>query len=198
MVFFDKIFKQLFSQKNEVSNVKTPFITEQIVRTKKYKNEYFKWLNEGNSKQSLELIQKCYQNKKAFELGEIDIHLFQSAYANGFAITYNPAFFSSQDFHFLFDLLKDRVLPMGYRKTIAERKIYDRATFVETIEKYYLKPQMPQDKEGLFNQLYGNVLLELVLINDKPSYIKVLVSLYSDRLYTKALPFKEFQETLFS
>jgi len=198
MAFYDKIIKQLFPQKTTEANVKTPYLSEPIQRSKRYEQEYFRWLNEGHFRKILEVIDSAYENKRASQPDVIDVHLLQSIYANGIAITYNADIFSFQTFHFLFDYLKEKVVPLGYKENIAERKMYDKATYVETVEKYYLKPDMPLGENGLFDQLYGNVLIELVLVNDKPSYIKLLVSLYSDRLYTEALPFEDFKMNVFS
>ncbi len=193
MSFFEKILKQLFPTQETSNTQKVPFVTEPIKRSQRYGQNYFRWLNEGAFKGVLHMIEQAYEKKRRNQPDLLNVHILETAYANGFAISYNANLFSEETFCFLFDLMKERVLPMGYRLSVSDRRIYDRATYVETIEKYYLKPHMPQAEGGLFNQLFGNVLLELVLVNNKPSYIKVLVSLYSDRLYTEALPFQEFK-----
>jgi hypothetical protein len=45
--------------------------------------------------------------------------------------------------------------------------------------------------------MFGNVSIEKVNINDKPSFLKVLVTVYSDHLYQNAKPFDQFIDDLF-
>ena len=53
-------------------------------------------------------------------------------------------------------------------------------------------------KEGeLMSQLYGNISLEKIRINQQPSYFKLLASVYSDRLYYDAKPFDDLMDQLF-
>jgi len=128
---------------------------------------------------------------------ELKFHILSTPYANGFALTYHPSI-GIQAFNCFFDYLKDQVKNIAYQLNNSSRKIYDKPSYVETKEKYYLKPPLKaiEDNE-LFDQLYGNISIEYILIDEKPSYIKLVASIYSDRLYTKALPFEDLAKKLF-
>jgi hypothetical protein len=69
---------------------------------------------------------------------------------------------------------------------------------VRVTEKFYLKPplQAPVENE-LISQLFGNVSIEKISVDNKPSYLKLLVTVYSDRLYQNAKPFDQMMDRLF-
>lgn len=193
MNFFEKIIRQLFQSPSP----KAPMVSEPLKRKDAERSSYFEWQNSGTYKVLWERLHLAYKARLKNEMGLWEIHLLQMQAANGFALTY-PNDLSPQQFQHLFDLLKDRVLTLNYKLANADRQIYDKAKYVETKEKYYLKPNIDfQNTEELFDQQYGNVLIEQILIDGKPSYLKLVASIYSDRLYTKALGFDVFMKEIF-
>jgi hypothetical protein len=94
--------------------------------------------------------------------------------------------------------LSRRVLALGYQQVSLDRKLEEINEQVKQTEKFYFKPplQMPQEGEPI-TQLYGNISLEKVSINNTPSYIKLLAAIYSDRNYQDAKPFDELMDKLF-
>ncbi|WP_020526181.1 hypothetical protein [Flexithrix dorotheae] len=197
MAFFDRIFKRLFSESIILPD-QEPIITEALKRRAKELSNYFYWLNNALYKSLLSRIQTAYWEKQRNRLSDLQIHLFNTRYANGLAITYHPSI-SPEEFQHFFDLLKDRALNIGYNLSISDRKIFDRKKYVEVIEKYYLKPPLSIPKAGeIKDQMYGNILIEQVLIDSNPSYIKLMANIYSDRLYTKAKNFDKLIKELFS
>jgi hypothetical protein len=103
------------------------------------------------------------------------------------------------DLMFLSDYFKDTLLTLDYMLRSAQREITDKATYISTVERYYLKPESKQAmSEGKqINQLYGNLLLENVWVDEKPSYLKVLSTVYADRSFTPALKFADLVQILF-
>lgn len=197
MSFFDKILNQLFPKTDEGITNKQPMISEPLTRKDAERSSYFEWQNSGSYREVLEKLYQAYQTRLQNRQGNWEIHLLQMPAANGFAFTY-PTNLAAREFQHLFDLLKDRVLTLNYRLVNADRQIFDKKSFVETKEKYYLKPNIDFQNTGdLFDQQYGNILIELILIDDKPSYLKLVASIYSDRLYTKALDFSELLDEIF-
>jgi len=196
MHFFDKIKNKLFPQ-DRAANPKVPLVSGPLKRSDRERASYFSWLNEHRYKYLIAQFAEAYQGKLKSEAHRLNVHAFQSPYANGFALTYHHDI-GTGEFQHLFDHLKDKTLQLGYRLQIQERKMFDKGEYVETVEKYYLKPPVQDLEEGkLIDQLYGNILLENILIDDQPSYMKYLASIYSDRLYTKALPFAQLVDHLF-
>lgn len=124
------------------------------------------------------------------------MQFFESAYANGFALSY-PSSLGPLGFQHLFDLLRDQVLGMGYRMANSDRKLADKETHITTTEKHYLKP-IQNTPEPPLNQRYGNVLIELIKEDDTPQYLKVMVTTYNDRRYLSADSFDDFIKVLFT
>lgn len=198
MSFFDKIIAQVFGTHQVDSNI--PLITEEIKRSEAYKNAYFRWLNEGKYRWLLQKINCGYELKKKDEIDDLQIHILHSTGANGFAVSYS-LLMEDKDLQFLLDYLKERVLQLGYKSYSSERRIFDRKEYVETIEKHYLKPitskvipenahYHPNNKE-IYDQIYGNIIIEYISIDDKPSFLRMMRHYYSDFLYMPARPFDD-------
>lgn len=195
MSYFEKLVNKLFSEKNPPG---TAIVHEVLKRTKKETQQYESWKNTDAQNELLQAVAQAYYYKKTNIRASPEVHLFSTVYANGFAITYPPTV-SVQVFKNLFDYLKDKVVAMNYRLVTADRRIIDRENYVETIEKYYLKPPWEAQEASFqeIDQQYGNIVIEYILIDGKPSYIKLLVSIYSDSLYKEALSYNEFMKKLF-
>jgi len=197
MSYFDKLVGKLFSGKKPAG---TADVHEILKRSQADQQSYDAWKNSEERTQLLHEIAKAYHYKKAGITDELEVHLFNTAYANGFSLTYHPSV-PPKTFQHLSEYFRDKVLDMGYRLVNADRRILDRDRYVETIEKYYLKP--PLSAEDLsqetiqVNQLYGNIAIEHVLIDGKPSYLKVLASIYSDRQFQEAHSYDDFITGLF-
>jgi hypothetical protein len=180
--FFDQIYDRLFKGNKD----STPTLVHEVLtRSNQFVEDYDKWTN---GPQLLEEIKRSYEFKQKGIEQNPAVHVLESQYANGFAVSYND-FFQEDDFGYLMDLLSERVQLLGYRLVGSDRIITDKNNFVETKEKHYLKPEISM--EPPIDQRYGNVLVEHVLVNDKSSYLKFSANVYSDHLYKKALPFQD-------
>ena len=101
-------------------------------------------------------------------------------------------------FQNFFDYLKDKTLEQGYKLAQSDRRIMDKDTYEETIEKWYLKPQSADLDTSLINQRFGNIIIEKIEVNRKPNYLRFMANIYADRLYSKAQPFDELFDKLTS
>jgi hypothetical protein len=197
MSYFDKLVSKLFPGKKPVG---VADVHEVLKRHQSDQDAYQAWKGSSEQDALLQEIAKAYYYKKTNITSDIEVHLFNTAYANGFAVTYHPKI-PPKVFQHLSEFFRDSVLEMGYRLVNADRRIIDRGNYVETIEKYYLKP--PLSAEDLsqeviqVNQLFGNIAIEHVLIDGKPSFLKVLASIYSDRQFREAQSYDDFITALF-
>nr|WKN37851.1 hypothetical protein K4G66_03900 [Tunicatimonas sp. TK19036] len=194
MSFFDKITEKLFSKKPGA----TTQVHEVMQRSEKEQQAYERWKQSEEKKLLLRKMAQAYYYKKTNIRSEMNVHILNMPSANGFAISYHPNI-SAKHFQYMLDYLKDRVLLLDYRLVNTDRRMIEKKNYVETTEHYYLKP--PLDVEGVANepvdQRFGNVSVAQVFVDDRPSYLKVLVSTYSDRLYQDALHFDDFVTHLF-
>ncbi|GAB4466917.1 MAG: hypothetical protein OHK0057_06000 [Thermoflexibacter sp.] len=203
MTFFDKLIKQIFGSHKVNSAI--PLVEEEIKRSEAYRKAYFRWVNEKDFRWLTQKIREGYALKKQNEPYDIQVHILNSTGAKGFAVTHSPLM-AEKDLQFLFDYLKDKLLNMDYRLYTSDRRTFDHTNHVESIEKHYLKPintkvqsieenNSPQNK-AIFDQRYGNILIEYITIDEKPSFLRFMTHYYSDFLYTPVLSFDELFDTL--
>lgn len=155
------------------------------------------WIESDEAKQLFALVYKNYHFKRTGINDRPEVHIFDSPYANGFAVSYeNPL--DQKSFSRLFLAFSQRLLALGYEKVSLDRKFEEINNQVKVTEKFYFKPPLQLPIEGeLISQLYGNVALEKVTVDNEPSYIKLLATVYSDRLYQDAKPFDQLMDGIF-
>ena len=173
-------------------NVKENFVIKETERA-----DLVSWLEMEESEQLFSLIYKNYHFKRAGIEAHPQVHIFESPYANGFALIYDGPF-DLKSFSKIFLAFSQRILALGYVQVSLDRKFEEIDDQVKTTEKFYFKPPMQLPTHGeLISQLYGNVTLEKVSIDHKPNFIKLLATVYSDRLYHDAKPFDQLMDRIF-
>lgn len=191
MSFFDQLINKIFPQ-----GKKDIILTNEVLKRSKTEYQtYQDWVQSDESKFILDNIFRAYHLKKTDIKHPIPIALFQSEYANGFAIA-NCSSLLNSDYKMLLEHFKKQVLALGYRQSGSNRKVTAQQNRVITKEHYYLKP--PIQTEPPIDQRFGNISIELILHDDKPHFLKLMASIYSDRLYSEALDFNDLVEQLFS
>ncbi|MEX2512365.1 MAG: hypothetical protein WD398_05630 [Cyclobacteriaceae bacterium] len=192
MKFIDDLLNGLFSGKNDLETIKENF---DISASRE--QEIAIWME---SEEGLKMLDKIYQNyhlKKAGVDPQPEIHLLNTPYANGFAISFQDPL-TEEIFSNLFFGFGQRMLDLGYRKVSQDRKMQDNNTQVKTTEKLYFKPPYnPEMITGKMDQLFGNVSIEKVSLNQTPNFLKVLVTVYADHQYYDAKPFDQYMDQLF-
>lgn len=159
--------------------------------------EAVNWTKTEEGRAILDLIYKNYHFKRTQINERPEVHIFESPYANGLAVSYQEPL-DQQSFSKLFLAFSQRVLALGYRQVSLDRKYEEINDQMRLTEKFYFKPPLSAPKKGdLISQLFGNVTLEKISIDNEPSYIKLLVTIYSDRLYKDPKPFDQFLDLLF-
>lgn len=189
MKFVEDILKKLFADKNAAVIHKENFRQEEGEEA-----EVAEWKDSPEGKRIFETIYTNYQLQKTGEEVTPEMHVFRSPYANGIAVFYDSPL-DSKTFSQLFFAFGQRMLDLGYERVSLDRTIQEKATGVNTTEKQYLKPRATFTADRT-DQLFGNVAIEKVAVNHQPQMIKILVTVYSDRLYTKARSFESFIEAL--
>lgn len=156
-----------------------------------------KWMASAEGRMALDRVLQTYELKKAGLQGHHEIHLLTSPYANGFAIAFDSSI-SDTTFSDLFFAFGLRMLDLGYYRVSSVRTLREEAELVRTTEKQYFKPSVPAVHSRKTEQLFGNISIEKESINNKPRFLKILVTVYSDQHYHDARPFDQFIEDLFN
>ncbi len=170
---------------------------ENIVYKDQELAEASEWINSREGRAVIAQLSKSYHFKTVQIEERPQIHILNSKYARGFAITYDEPL-DEQTFSLLFLALAQRVLALGYRKVSLDRKMEEINEQVKITDKFYFKPPITNlAAEELISQLYGRITIEKITVNNQPNYLKVLATFYSDRLYQDPEPFDQFLDHLF-
>ncbi|WP_051203234.1 hypothetical protein [Hugenholtzia roseola] len=196
MNFVENLLARLFPNRSAV-----PILEETLLRSAKEQEAFEAWSKSERLKWLQSEVELAYHTKRQNEPNTfIEVHLFDTLPAQGFALTYHQDL-SAAEFQYFFDFLKEKILllknqNLPYQLYTSQRRIEDLKTYVKTTEKHYLKPTFSGNFEKM-HQLYGNILIEYIKINDKPSFIRLLANRFSDRNYEKPLPFDDLLYHLF-
>uniref|UniRef100_UPI004047EBA3 hypothetical protein n=1 Tax=Algoriphagus sp. TaxID=1872435 RepID=UPI004047EBA3 len=192
--FFDDLLKKIFPARGSHQPLS---VKENFLLKDKDLQDVEVWGHSEASKVLYDLVYRNYHYKRAQINESPEVHVFSSIYANGFALSYGPPL-DVNSFSLLFLGLSRRIIALGYEQVSLDRKLEEVNEQVKETEKFYFKPPLQMPQEGaLISQLYGNISLEKIRINQQPSYFKLLAAVYSDRLYHDAKPFDELMDRLF-
>lgn len=185
---FNDIFKRLLGLSGNA-----PTCTR-LQRAPKYKEAYKGWVQQQVYLNWTRPFFKSYHYQKAGLPAEFRVQLVEAENMRGAIFFYDPSI-GNNNFTYFFDLLKDRVAEQGYTVHSCDKLQVRHERYTEQIEKHLLTPPA-SDLPGssLCNQLYGNVVLDYVLVNKHPGYIRFIVNTYNDPYFSKPLPFDELLE----
>lgn len=189
--FTTRILKKLFPKKN--SN--EPLVSGKLKRSEKFTAQYESW-RKTHLAEKISELQRAYNKSNAHGLYNPAFHVYNSDQSNGFFFNYHMDF-RHDEFSFLLDNFRDRVVEMGYNLYTSDTKFKDTKAGVQQIDRHYLKPAQ-EGEEMPMDQKYGNVLIELFSLDNNVQYLKLMANIYSDRSFSEARPFSEFMELLFN
>ncbi|GHA60599.1 hypothetical protein [Pontibacter akesuensis] len=166
----------------------------QLSRSGKYAADYAVWVEAQEYLQWTGPLFKAYHYQKASLPAPQRVQLIQQENLRGAVFFYDPSI-GADNFSFLFDLLKDRVLQCGYTLHSCDKLEVRHERYTEQVEKHLLTPPA-SDIPGtsVCNQLYGNVLIDYIKVNKHPGYIRFVANSYNDAYFSTPLPFEELLE----
>lgn len=192
MSYFDDIYNRLFGKSETSTRV---LVNELIQRSQSFVDRFQRWKNSESCEDALnDLWQSYFWQKKGVDK-DPHIHIMESTYSNGFAISYEDKF-GKNNFRYLFDYLADQVKRLDYKLVISRHTMQEKGDVVELKEMHYLKPK--SNFVEPIDQKYGNVQIEYIEENDQPRRIKLIANSYPDRKYKEADDFENLAEHIFS
>jgi hypothetical protein len=194
-------FKDLFKAEQESSSLK-PYINEPLERSKEEVENYEHWKRTLAKQRLLDWLNAQYALFTMSGESEIDktIDFLNTPSSKGFVIHFNEQFHNRQDIIYLFDYLKERFLAMNYKSYMSDIRTYNQSrndkTWVETIERHYLKPRFKVLDDNTFDQRFGNIKIELLFRNDVIRNLQFSATRYHDRNYKEASTFNDLMREL--
>ncbi|MCB0518933.1 MAG: hypothetical protein H6577_07835 [Lewinellaceae bacterium] len=188
--------KGLF-QKEEESSSSNPYLHEQIERTEEEKNAYEIWKGSLTHRRMMDWLNDQYAIWQALP-DDIDpaIDFLDMPSSKGFAIHLYKTEYRKTDAIHLFDYLKEQVQRLNYKSQMSDTRTWSQKSWVETVERHYLKPRTFFEAEKLINQRFGNITIELSFRNDRPHHLKFRATGYSDRLYAETADFNDLMQAV--
>jgi len=185
--------KSLLSS-SEKSSPTQPAVHEIISRSDAYLAAYEQW-NKGPTHNSLlNWISEQY-NIYQLKNDHLDkgIDFLSTDSTSGVALHFDDIPYSKEDAYFLFDYFKEKIKTENYRTQVSDTRTYSKNTWVETVERHYLKPRPEYDEQGKIDQGFGNITILLTLRDNKVYNLKLSATAYQDRLFN---PEKQFSELM--
>ncbi len=204
--------RKLFRQAEE-SSPSQPLIHEVIRRSEAEKADFAHWKETLVCRRLLDWLSDQFAIYRV-DPDRIDegLDFLDTPSSKGFVIYFYKTRYSPRDVIFLFDLLKERVLELGYRTQVSDTRTYQRPKWVETVERHYLKPRPASGDEqenvsityghpaaprgAKFNQEFGNITIELHRRDDRDHYLKLQATSYRDHLFEEAREFRELMQRI--
>ena len=191
--FVKGILDKLFGRSQGANN---PILSGKLIRNERYTEAYSKWQDSASKEDQLKKLSKAFEIADKGQQYEGNLQIYKTPQANGFF--FNSGFtFPEEHYAFLIDHFKECLLGLDYRLYTSDTKTVENPNGIKTTERHYLKPGQIDAIEFPIDQKYGNVSIELVKLNEKTSFVKLMAGVYSDRNYADPMPFSRLVERLF-
>jgi len=165
-----------------------------LERSTVFDENFESWKQSDRATENLSKISNLFWNVKRKLVQSASVFTYSSPQANGFYFNTKIGI-DPEEFHFILDFYRDRTIELGYSLYSSGTKFTEVPAGIQRIDKHYLKPlNNALNAEERIDQKYGNVLFELYYLNEEVQYLKCMVSVYSDRKYSKAQPFESYAE----
>ena len=179
----------------ENSSPAQPAIHELIQRSEEEKADYEEWKKSFVLRRLLDWLSDQYAIHRVAP-NDVDeaLDFLNTPSAKGFVVHFHQTQYSRREATHFFDYLKERVKSFNYRRQVSDTRTYHRNTWVETLEKHYLKPRYGERHEGQWDQIFGNILIELEIRDDQVYNLRFRATHYSDRQFLPPRDFKELMQ----
>ncbi|MEO0628680.1 MAG: hypothetical protein AAFY91_16915 [Bacteroidota bacterium] len=195
MAIWDRV-RKLFAEAEE-SSPGNPAVHEMLVRSPEEEIAYAQWRKTGAGARLFDWLAEEYGNfLSRSKRGDDAIAFLDTPSSKGFILYFHRLEYRPEEIRHFFQLLKERVQALDYRVGISDRIIYSRPSWVEKVERHYLKPRSKFVEGEPVRQAYGNIAIELESRDDAIHHLRLRATIYQDALYEKGHSFGGLIEAL--
>lgn len=188
--------RNLFREAEE-SSPSNPTIHQLIERSEANREDYRQWLDSLVKRRLLDWLDNQYA---IYRVSPEDIDeamdFLDTPSSKGFVIHFYKTNYNRREVTHFFDFLMDQIRRLDYKLQISDTRTYSRSSWVETVERHYLKPRPSMEPGKKIDQRFGNVTIELVLRNDEIHQLKFQATSYQDHKYDEAEDFQKLMQAL--
>lgn len=184
-------------QEAEDSSPSNPAIHTVIERTEDEKEAFQGWKTSLIKHRLIAWLSDQYAMFRVLP-EDIDegLDFLDSPSSKGFAIHFYKTNYNRREVTYFFDYLKEQIRNLDYKVQLSDSRTYNRQNWVETVERYYLKPRPNFEKGKKMDQRFGNVTIELELRDDKVHQLRLQATTYRDRMYSQAEDFRDLMQAV--
>lgn len=196
-----KYVQDLFKAEQESSPIK-PFIQEPLERSESELIDYDLWKRTVAREQLLDWLNTQYAAFVMNNESQTDktIDFLNTPSSKGFVIHFDEQLHNKKNIIHLFDYLQERVLAINYKKYMSDTRTYTQTqnerNWVETIERHYLKPRFKLKADNTFDQLFGNIKIELRFRNEAIQNLQFSATRYNDRKFSEGDTFHDLMRAI--
>ena len=190
--------KQIFGEA-EASTPAAPAVHETLTRHRAAAEDFARWREGLVLRRLVDWLSEQYAVYLTHPQ-RIDeaIDFLDTPSSKGFVVHFGDTGYSLKEAEYFQLYLRERVLSRNYRTQVADSRTYTRAGRTERTDRYYLKPRpdfahpdgedapMDMHTKGQFHQQFGNVMIELVVRDERPHHLRFSATIYHDRIYKDA------------
>lgn len=169
-----------------------------LVRTDEDLASYEQWRQTEAGQRMLDWLAREYGHYLAGQRKDNAVAFLNTPSSKGFILYFHQTAYRADQIRHFFQLLKERVQAQDYRVGISDRIIYSRPSWVEKVERHYLKPRSKFVEGEPVRQAYGNIAIELESRDDKIHHLRLRATVYQDSLYEKGMSFGRLIEDISS
>lgn len=188
--------KGLFKEAEE-SSPSNPAVHEIIKRTDSEREDFEFWKKTLVCRRMLDWLSHQYALFQVLP-DDVDeaLDFLNTPSSKGFVIHFHKTRYSLRDVTHLLDYLKEKVQGFNYRVQVSDSRTFSRYSWVENVQRHYLKPRINFEVNEQINQQYGNITIDATFRNDQPYQLRFRATAYTDNLYKKADAFKYLMQQL--
>lgn len=186
--FVTQLLDRLFpnaSAKADIPRSSKPYLIEGLHRSANFTARFENWVAEEWNDVSLFLAEDVKNATTNGKAQRISLHYFNGAGGALLDVSTLP----EETAVFIMEKFKNQIKRLGYRIQQADRQFFDKPDGIERKDRYYLKPPFSENLPA--NQLFGNILIELIVENRTPRFLKLQANTYHDAQYLPPQPFNE-------
>jgi hypothetical protein len=196
MISIKELLQQVFPNPENITSGKEPILRENISRNERFLEGFVSWRDSEPARSLFQMFRETMHNGGNRKDEHIDAGYYTDRGIEGLLIR---SFTGGDKLHFqyLIEFVRERILQLNYRLYHGIEEHREQNGKIRSVEEYYLKPSVRSRLYPL-KQEFGNLTLELNLVNDEVQFLKVIASTYSGYNYEEPKPFPELILSVFT
>lgn len=193
MNFVNNLLSRIFgsASESEFTPVKTP-----IKRDSNFQKSFEEWIISSELTEITTTLLREWQFYCSDLSSSFPIHFHKGQGSEGFFFTPGQII-REEHFPFILEWISDRCREFGYKRQNAFREAFLRSGKPYFRQVIYLKPVIKYHEADVYNQKWGNILLEYETNERGLAHLKVMITRYNDRKYSQQGDMSDFMANIF-